>query len=841
MCRRQCFDGFDGRQPMMMEKPTAGAGRFANALKAINAKGIVHRDLKPQNILLCNPTRRPNPPSSELTIKLADFGFARFLNDGVMAATLCGSPMYMAPEVIMSLQYCAKADLWSIGTIIFQCLTGKAPFQAQTPQALKQFYERNKDLKPNIPEWTSPQLRDLLLRMLKRNAKERIEFEDFFRHPFLQESSAAMPMSSPRRILDAAAAAHCPPGAVPRPSPSQTPGGVFGSRKLSPSPSSRGISQRPSVPNLASSPALKPGSAPAARVTTATVAGGHRSPVVGRNQMTDSGEFTFLPPLEAQQNRAAAAAARRPTDLASNYSSTSPVKQVQVTANGPVRAVPVPSQRLNFAKMEEQQKRSTNPAAAKTPTYAGATTDPLSSGGKPDQQKRLSALRPARLPAVDELQLPNTQFALTPASSQIKPATFGALSPRRNTITTPEGGDKQAVDSRERASTGPTMPKAASASPIKPTSPTSTPLALSPKREELDNLKFLRTATSPSPRPSTSEHASLTVRAPPRAKGAPPTSSSSAEEDDDDENDEELSRPMKLAFAGHSSQLPPALDGSTNSQIMESLSADDGNRTPFAALVSPGAAPNHYHQQQQRRDAHEDPNDQANARGPHNFNPPPELQAETLMDPEHKEVLAKLRFVLQLVDSLITLAQNKTSPLAMMLQSRKTPGVDVGVQLSDAYRRVEQLVVYVRALHMLSSALQLAQREVAAKRLHPSQAVKDVLNSLNERYHQCLLRSQELASLGLPSQDPSLTLISAERLMYNHALELCQSAALDELFGNAHLCSQRYQTAYIMLHCLSQQVNNEEDKGLLFKYKDAVEKRLRILEKQGFVSVIQEF
>lgn len=48
----------------------------------------------------------------------------------------------------MSLQYCAKADLWSVGTILFQCLTGKAPFQAQTPHALKQFYERNRDLRP---------------------------------------------------------------------------------------------------------------------------------------------------------------------------------------------------------------------------------------------------------------------------------------------------------------------------------------------------------------------------------------------------------------------------------------------------------------------------------------------------------------------------------------------------------------------------------------------------------------------------------------------------------------------------------------------------------------------
>lgn len=56
--------------------------------------------------------------------------------------------MYMAPEVIMSLQYDAKADLWSLGTIVFQCLTGKAPFQAHTPQELKMFYEKNCNLAP---------------------------------------------------------------------------------------------------------------------------------------------------------------------------------------------------------------------------------------------------------------------------------------------------------------------------------------------------------------------------------------------------------------------------------------------------------------------------------------------------------------------------------------------------------------------------------------------------------------------------------------------------------------------------------------------------------------------
>ena len=121
----------------------------AGAISAMVSKDIVHRDLKPQNILLSHDGRSPRNPSPEnIKLKIADFGFARFLSDGVMAATLCGSPMYMAPEVIMSLQYTAKADLWSLGTIVFQCLTGKAPFQAQTPQALKHFYEKNAKLAP---------------------------------------------------------------------------------------------------------------------------------------------------------------------------------------------------------------------------------------------------------------------------------------------------------------------------------------------------------------------------------------------------------------------------------------------------------------------------------------------------------------------------------------------------------------------------------------------------------------------------------------------------------------------------------------------------------------------
>lgn len=107
----------------------------------------------------------------------------------------------------MSLQYDAKADLWSLGTIVFQCLTGKAPFQAHTPQELKMFYERNASLAPKyvltllrlhyirnmnnasrfrIPSGTSNELTDLLMGLLRRNSKERMNFDTFFNHAFLQ-------------------------------------------------------------------------------------------------------------------------------------------------------------------------------------------------------------------------------------------------------------------------------------------------------------------------------------------------------------------------------------------------------------------------------------------------------------------------------------------------------------------------------------------------------------------------------------------------------------------------------------------------------------------------------
>ncbi|OQR74925.1 serine/threonine-protein kinase unc-51-like, partial [Tropilaelaps mercedesae] len=202
--------------------------QIAGAMKALFAKGIVHRDLKPQNILLCHDKQNPTP--ADITLKIADFGFARFLQEGVMAATLCGSPMYMAPEVIMSLQYDAKADLWSIGTIVFQCLTGSAPFRAQSPQALKQYYEKSASLSPKIPPGTSPELAALLQGLLKRNARDRIDFDTFFGHPFLTVSPkqpGSSPVPVPRRGSCSSSPLVSPYGTPLLPS-SPSPGGHWG-------------------------------------------------------------------------------------------------------------------------------------------------------------------------------------------------------------------------------------------------------------------------------------------------------------------------------------------------------------------------------------------------------------------------------------------------------------------------------------------------------------------------------------------------------------------------------------------------------------------------------------
>ncbi|XP_048500515.1 serine/threonine-protein kinase ATG1c isoform X2 [Beta vulgaris subsp. vulgaris] len=153
--------------------------QLAAGLKVLRENNIIHRDLKPQNLLL-------STNDNNSVLKIADFGFARSLQPRGLAETLCGSPLYMAPEIMQLQKYDAKADLWSVGAIVYQLVTGKTPFTGSNQMQLLQNIIRATELRfpPDMKDLSS-EFVDLCQKLLRRNPVERLTFDEFFNHPFL--------------------------------------------------------------------------------------------------------------------------------------------------------------------------------------------------------------------------------------------------------------------------------------------------------------------------------------------------------------------------------------------------------------------------------------------------------------------------------------------------------------------------------------------------------------------------------------------------------------------------------------------------------------------------------
>ncbi|XP_076627550.1 serine/threonine-protein kinase unc-51-like protein Atg1 isoform X2 [Colletes latitarsis] len=631
--------------------------QLAGAMKALHAKGVVHRDLKPQNILLSHNCGKACPQPHQITLKIADFGFARFLQDGVMAATLCGSPMYMAPEVIMSLQYDAKADLWSLGTIVFQCLTGKAPFQAHTPQALKLFYEKNANLGPKIPPGTSPELSDLLMGLLRRNARDRMPFDEFFGHPFLQGS---------------------------RESPSPVPA------ELPASPGTLVIQEGATAVTRSEPETTSPCSSP-------------------------EDDFVLVPSDLSSD-----------TDNNPNTQQVKYVKQTSREAVSPPRPcflpisepIPVPSQR-SIAQ----------PPSPSTNTRSGSSVVPRS---QPISMKRGVDSHRSHAPDIGSLSPPSVQFVIgTPPS--------------------------------RRLSETPPPPNTWQVSPVARHSHTSS-------------------GTSPLRRSTGNNSASSPLLTGPLAVLGSPTSRAFQD------NNNTLRHSPVIPFGTRAVTLPEISEAGSFQNLLPDINPTITDDRPLTFIA-------------------------------------PELPEETLLEREHNEILAKLNFVVALCECVCEVARTRAGPLGAPLG-----GIE---QASNAAtrRRAEQVILLVRALQWLSSGLSLAIQQLKAGRLQPTATVKEVVNIMNEKFKSCLSECKQLNSAGLLHQ----TGATADKILYNHAIQMCQSAALDELFGNPAECFQRYHTAQILLHSLSQHVSHSQDRALLIKYKDAVEKRLYVLQQQGYI------
>jgi serine/threonine-protein kinase ULK/ATG1 len=185
------------------------AKQMASALEFLRSKNYIHRDLKPQNLLL-NPSsmfytqsgtleRMPLGASANSLIpatgieslpmlKIADFGFARILPTTSLAETLCGSPLYMAPEILRYEKYDAKADLWSVGTVLFEMMCARPPFRANNHVELLRKIEERKD-HIRFPEGIvcSRAMKSLVRALLKRKPTERMSYDSFFSDQVIRE------------------------------------------------------------------------------------------------------------------------------------------------------------------------------------------------------------------------------------------------------------------------------------------------------------------------------------------------------------------------------------------------------------------------------------------------------------------------------------------------------------------------------------------------------------------------------------------------------------------------------------------------------------------------------
>ncbi|KAH0482635.1 MAG: hypothetical protein KVP17_004036 [Porospora cf. gigantea B] len=137
------------------------AAQVVSILSYLHAKCIVYRDLKPENLLMA--------PSGYL--KLADFGFAKFIQPGHTTRTLCGTPEYLAPEMLISAGHDKAVDWWTLGIFLFEMLVGDPPFSGGDPA---QMYREILSTKLRFPSFVDSGARSLIKRLLVPDPRRRL-------------------------------------------------------------------------------------------------------------------------------------------------------------------------------------------------------------------------------------------------------------------------------------------------------------------------------------------------------------------------------------------------------------------------------------------------------------------------------------------------------------------------------------------------------------------------------------------------------------------------------------------------------------------------------------------
>eukprot|EP01125_Pyxidicula_operculata_P019835 TRINITY_DN721_c0_g1_i1.p1 TRINITY_DN721_c0_g1~~TRINITY_DN721_c0_g1_i1.p1 ORF type:complete len:340 (+),score=71.61 TRINITY_DN721_c0_g1_i1:175-1194(+) len=152
-----------------------------NAIAYIHSKGIVHRDLKPENLLL-------ETTEDDTTIKLTDFGLSKIYSEH-MLQTACGTPGYVAPEILKCHGYTSAIDMWSAGVIMYILLCGYPPFYSENDAELfESIMEANYHF--HSPYWDniSAEAKDLIKKLLVPNPEQRLTSEQALNEPWFKMS-----------------------------------------------------------------------------------------------------------------------------------------------------------------------------------------------------------------------------------------------------------------------------------------------------------------------------------------------------------------------------------------------------------------------------------------------------------------------------------------------------------------------------------------------------------------------------------------------------------------------------------------------------------------------------
>ena len=156
-----------------------------SALKYCHERNIVHRDIKLENIQLdlhCN-------------VKLIDFGFATCIPNNKKSLIFCGSPSYMAPEIINKVEYYGPpVDIWACGIVLFLLVTGDFPFKGNTE---KRVFERIKKGSFDVPAYVTQLCADLIRRILNPVPGERLTAREILDHPWVKTCAGAGVYATP--------------------------------------------------------------------------------------------------------------------------------------------------------------------------------------------------------------------------------------------------------------------------------------------------------------------------------------------------------------------------------------------------------------------------------------------------------------------------------------------------------------------------------------------------------------------------------------------------------------------------------------------------------------------